>query len=189
MEMFEYVAVLTSIIIGLGIAHLLQGVANLIQHPGRYRIYWVHLAWVTYLFFFSIFWWWWEFRLSEIDTWSFQVYMFVIFYAVFIYLVCALLFPRDLSGYDGFEDYFFARRAWFFGLLLLILIVDLGDTWLKGEEYFSSLGIQYLVTRPLRVILYIVAMLTSSRKFHAVLVVLVLLYQIPWALYQYQTIG
>lgn len=28
MEMFEYVAVLTSIILGLGIAHLLQGTAR-----------------------------------------------------------------------------------------------------------------------------------------------------------------
>jgi hypothetical protein len=34
MEIFEYVAVLTSIVIGLGITHLLQGVARIIQHPG-----------------------------------------------------------------------------------------------------------------------------------------------------------
>ena len=33
MGMFEYVAVLTSIILGLGITHLLQGAAHLIQHP------------------------------------------------------------------------------------------------------------------------------------------------------------
>ena len=39
--MFEYVAVLTSIVIGLGITHLLQGVARVIQHPGRERLYWV----------------------------------------------------------------------------------------------------------------------------------------------------
>ncbi len=33
MEMFEYISVLTSIIIGLGIAQLLQGTTRLIQHP------------------------------------------------------------------------------------------------------------------------------------------------------------
>ena len=35
MGMFEYIAVLTSIIVGLGITHLLKGVARLVQHPGR----------------------------------------------------------------------------------------------------------------------------------------------------------
>lgn len=33
MGMFEYVTVLTSIIAGLGITHLLQGTARLIQDP------------------------------------------------------------------------------------------------------------------------------------------------------------
>ena len=47
MDIFEYISVLTSIIIGLGIAHLLRGVASLVQHPGRHRIYWVHLVWVA----------------------------------------------------------------------------------------------------------------------------------------------
>ena len=40
MDIFEYVAVLTSIIIGLGIAHLLRGVARLIQHPDTEPVYW-----------------------------------------------------------------------------------------------------------------------------------------------------
>ena len=43
MEMFNYVMVLASVIIGLGIAHLLQGVGGIVQHPGREKIYWVHL--------------------------------------------------------------------------------------------------------------------------------------------------
>ena len=50
MDIFEYVAVLTSIIIGLGITHLLRGVAGLIQHPDQHRIYWVHLIWVPLRF-------------------------------------------------------------------------------------------------------------------------------------------
>jgi hypothetical protein len=32
MDMFQYVTVLTSVIIGLGIAHLLHGLARLIPH-------------------------------------------------------------------------------------------------------------------------------------------------------------
>ena len=62
MDLFEYISVLTSIIIGLGMAHLLRGLASLVQHPGRNRVYWVHLVWVGYMFFNMIFFWWWERR-------------------------------------------------------------------------------------------------------------------------------
>ncbi len=37
MELFEYIAVLTSIIIGLALTQLLRGLAGLAQHPGRSR--------------------------------------------------------------------------------------------------------------------------------------------------------
>jgi hypothetical protein len=114
MEMFEYVAVLTSIIIGLGMAQLLLGLTRLIQNPERAKPYWIHLGWVLYMFIFSVFWWWWEFRLGTIMVWTFGVYLFVILYAFLVFLLCALLFPTSFSGHDGFKGYFYAKRAWFF---------------------------------------------------------------------------
>ncbi len=119
MSMFEYVAALTSIIVGLSIAHLLQGVTKLIQNPGQTKIYWVHLVWVSNMFFTAVYWWWWEFQFSVVETWTLQLYLFVIFYAVLIYLICALLFPSSLESYTGFEDYFLSRRRWLFGGLVV----------------------------------------------------------------------
>ena len=107
MEIFEYISVLTSIIIGLGIAHLLRGIAQLIQHPGRHTVYWVHLVWVAYMFFQMAFWWWWQFNLLDLPAWQFQNYMFLLIYAVILFLICALLFPTDLDDYSGFEEYYF----------------------------------------------------------------------------------
>ena len=69
------------------------------------------------IFIRATFWWWFEYQLSTTAAWTFTLYMFVLGYAFLIYLWCALLFPRDLAGYDGFEDYFYSRRKWFFGLL------------------------------------------------------------------------
>lgn len=54
MGVFEYVSVLTSIVIGLAIAHLLSGVIRIIQHPGRRARYLTHLVWVAFMFFQSI---------------------------------------------------------------------------------------------------------------------------------------
>lgn len=44
--MFNYVMVLASVIVGLGVTHLLQGIVSIVQHPGRERVYWIHLTWV-----------------------------------------------------------------------------------------------------------------------------------------------
>ena len=189
MGVFEYVSVLTSIIIGLGIAHLLRGVAGLVQHPSRHKTYWVHLLWVTFMFFQAIFWWWWEFAFETLETWTFGVYLFVLLYATIIYVLCALLFPSDLDGYSGYEDYFLSRRVWFFGLLAAFFLVDLGDTWLKGPDYFASLGLEYPITSGLYIMFSLVAMIAVHRRFHAGFAVIALAYQVFWAFRQFSTIG
>jgi hypothetical protein len=186
--MFEYVMVLASIIIGLAMTHILQGVARLVQHPRRAPLYWVHLCWVLYMFLTAVFWWWWEFRFQSIQEWTLQLYLFVLGYAFLIYLVCALLFPADLEGYDGFKDYFYSRRAWFFGLQAAWLAVDLGDTLLKGTAYFTSFGLEYPVATIVQIVLCIAAAITRNERFHGAFVVAMLLYQAYWSLRYFDTL-
>jgi len=187
MEIFNYVMVLASVIIGLGIAHLLQGVAGIVQHPGREKIYWVHLAWVAAIFLRVIFWWWFEFRLSATPHWSFALYFFVLIYAFLIYLTCALLFPRDLADYDGFKDYFYSRRGWFFGLNLVGIAVDVIDTLAKGMAHFHSLGLFYPIIMTTLAILFAIAMWTRSERFHRVFAVASLVYLMLYPLTNYGT--
>ena len=71
MDAFEYISVLTSIILGLGMAQLLLGVSRIIQDPEHVKPYWVHLSWVLTMFIYSVFWWWWEFNLNQIEVWTF----------------------------------------------------------------------------------------------------------------------
>jgi len=189
MGMFEYVAVLSSIIIGLGMTHLLQGTVRLIQEPEEGRFYWLHFVWVSYMFLTAIFWWWWEFRLTRIQVWTFQVYAFVILFAVMVYVLCALLYPPRLDGYGGFKKYFYDRRAWFFGLLLLFLIVDVGDTWLKGRAYVASLGPEFAVSRGLKMALCVIAIRSRNERFHATFGVANLLYQVSFVLRHYETVA
>ena len=189
MGAFEYVSVLTSIVIGLGIAHLLSGVVRIIQHPGRQPAYATHLIWVVFMFFQSIFFWWWEFDLGERQVWTFDLYLFVIFYAVLIYLMCALLFPSDLDDYTGYEDYFISRRAWFFGLLASFFLIDFWDTWLKGAEHFASLNLEYPISSAAYIALSVVAIRTTNRRFHMGFAAVGLVYQVTWALRYYSTIG
>ena len=189
MGVFEYVSVLTSIIVGLGIAHLLRGVAGLIQHPGRHKSDWIHLLWVGFMFFQAIFWWWWEFAFESLEGWTFQLYLFVLLYATLIYLLCALLFPSDLEGYAGYEGYFMSRRRWFFGIMTMYFLADFLDTWLKGAEYFASLGLEYPITSSLYIVGSVIGMLTMNRRYHAAFALIAFVYQIEWAFRSYSTIG
>ena len=185
MDMFNYVMVLASVIIGLGIAHLLQGAGGIVQHPRREKVYWVHLLWVAATFLRAIFWWWFEFRLSETPEWTFTLYLFVLTYAVLIYLWCALLFPRDLAGYDGFKDYFYSRRRWFFGLLLAGQVIDVADTLLKGLVHFRSLGPSYVIGIVTVSALMLIAMRTRNERFHGALAIFAVGYLIayPWLIF------
>ena len=177
MGMFDYVMVLASVIIGLGVTHLLTGVASIVQHPGRARLYWVHLLWVAATFLRAIFWWWFEFAFSD-ATWTFGLYVFVLCYGLLIYLWCALLFPRDLTGYDGYKDYFYSRRTWFFAVGLAANLADIADTLLKGVGHFLALGPVYLVGQVVMITLFITALRTRNERFHAAFAI----YAIAWLL-------
>ena len=189
MDIFEYVSVLTSIIVGLGIAHLLRGVVRLIQHPGRHPVYWVHLGWVANMFLSLVFFWWWEFNLGGIERWTFTVYLFVLCYAVLLFMISALLFPEDLSGYEGYREYFHARRRWFFGLQALTFPIDVVDTMIKGSGHVTGLGSEYLPAMFIQFSLAIFAMFIRNERFHQVLVVAFLAYQLSWALRMFGTVA
>ena len=43
--MFDYVMILASIVIGLALTHLMQGIVTLVT--SKVRVWWVHLVWVA----------------------------------------------------------------------------------------------------------------------------------------------
>jgi len=188
MDAFEYISVLTSIIIGLGMAQLLLGVSRVIQHPEKSRPYWVHLGWVLTMFVFSVFWWWWEFNLGAIEVWTFGAYLLVIFYAFLIFLMCALLSPVNLSGYDGFKEYYYAKRGWIFGTFVVMQFVDIGVALIKGMDYFLGLGALYYVGESFIIVLSVIAIATRNESFHAAFVLALLTFLVFQGFLDYGTI-
>jgi hypothetical protein len=172
MEFFNYVMVLASVIIGLAVTHLLQGVAELIQHPDRQKLYWVHLLWVALMFLNALFLWWWEFQLASVTHWTFELYVFVLSFAVVLYLICAVLMPSELGDFHSFRAYYYSRRRWLFGLLLLFSLMDFADSLFKGWAHLMSLGWPYIAVVATRSVLLLGAMKSRSAKYHAFVVVL-----------------
>ncbi|RUV68440.1 MAG: hypothetical protein EOR30_12050 [Mesorhizobium sp.] len=187
-DIFPHIRIVMGMVIGLGLTRLLSGLARIVQHPGQYRLYPVHLAWVVSVLLMLVHFWWWEFGLFQIETWTFGKYLFIIFYAVTLFLLCALLFPDSMLDYTSYEDFFYLRRAWFFGLLAATYLLDVVDTLLKGPEHFARFGVEYLFRTPVFVALCVIAMLVRDRRFHIAFVAAALIYQISFILRLFDTI-
>jgi len=179
-DVFPHIRIVMGMVIGLGVTRLLSGVARIVQHPKQYPLYPVHLLWVASVLLMLVHFWWWQFGLYGIANWTFGIYLFVLVYAVSLFLLCAFLFPDSMQDYKGYEDFFYARRSWFFGLLAATYLLDVVDTLIKGEEHFARFGVEYLVRTPLFVGLCLVAMRTDDRRFHAGFVAFTLIYQVSW---------
>jgi hypothetical protein len=184
-DLYLHVRVLIAILLGLSVARLLNGIAQFMVRPDHQRFSWIHLGWVVWVFFNVAAFWWWEFRLSQIPHWTFALYLFVIVYASMFFLQAALLFPADIEGYDGYGDYFIARRAWFFGIFALTEVLDVIDTLIKGVDHLRSLGTEYLVHNAVFLALCLVAARTRNLTFHGLFVAGGLLYEVLYMSRQY----
>jgi hypothetical protein len=139
-DRFEYVMVLISIIIGLGIAHVLMGVGAIIDRRADgppLRIGRAYPAWLGFVFVWMVQFWWWEFRFSELRSeWPMGLYYFLVIYAVALFLFAVVLVPRRWAAVEDLSVYFLRRRGWFYAILLWATVMDIADAWLKGGKQY-----------------------------------------------------
>ena len=181
-DIFFHLRVVMGIVLGLGLARLLNGTSRFVQHPGRQAIYLVHLGWVAWTVLQLVHFWWWEFRLAATPQWTFGLYLFIVTYVVLLFLLCTLLYPDDLGGYTGYRDYFLSRRRWFFGLLGATFVFDFVDTILKGAGHLATFHGEYYVRVPVYLGLCGIAMVTTNRWFHGGFIIVSLVYEASWIL-------
>lgn len=179
-QLFIHLRIPMGTVVGLGMARLLLGFAGFIQHPGRAKLYPVHLMWGASLFLMLVHFWWWEFALIHKTDWSYIEFIFLIAYCTALFLLSVLLFPDDVKEYGGYEEFFIARRAWFFGLLALTIVFDVFDSSLKGPDYLANFDLEYTVQVPLGIAFCAIAILTRNRYYHYAIALAQLLYQLSW---------
>jgi hypothetical protein len=177
MDLYTHVRIIVGVVISLGLTHLLRSFANIIQHPHKEKLYGVHMTWAVFMLIYILHYWWWEFHLRELREWSFAVYLFIIAYAVLIYMTCSMLFPDSMDGYGGYEDYYYARKSWFFGMMIVLFALDFVDTLLKGHEYYLHLGVPYTVRAVFYIVGYGIAIKTPNRRYHQLFSIAAIAYQ------------
>jgi hypothetical protein len=140
MGTFEYAMVLVSIIIGLALTHILSALGAAVHrlrgHGDPIRLEAVYLFWVGYVLIWLVSFWWFEFRFQALDVgWTYGLYLFLILYAICLFLVAVILIPSRMVGIRDSYEYFMAGRKWFFGAVLFGLGIDQVDSFLKGVDW------------------------------------------------------
>lgn len=134
MDAFGYVSVIISVVIGLGLSHLLTGVVELFKARRRVSFYWVHLLWVALTFVGHIFLWWTMWNLRLIRAWNFFSFLLLLLAPVLLYVSAALLLPKvDTETPLNLRDYFYENHSAFFG-------VNAAFTALLGTENWILTG-------------------------------------------------
>lgn len=95
---FEYVTVLISIILGLGITQILTGIADLIHKSERVTVYWPHLIWILFVLLLHIQEWWLIYELKNYQPWRLPTFLFIMAYPVNLFVLARILFPYALKG-------------------------------------------------------------------------------------------
>ncbi len=133
MTSFEYLSVLISIILGLGLTHLLSAMRGLIQQRAQVRFYWLPVLWAGLIFLAQIQWWWGMFELRQRPEWNFFSFLFLLLAPISMYLTAGMVLPHvEGEGECDLKRYYFNNRSWLFGLAASTNLLDAARSWLAG---------------------------------------------------------
>jgi hypothetical protein len=126
MDSFSYLSVFISLILGLGVTHLLTGAASLIRSRREVKLWWPTPLWMATTFLIQVQTWWAMFTLRSVAHWSFAAFLIVLLQPVAIFMMAALIIPRTTADQEiNLQQDYFRESRWFFSALLLGLAASL----------------------------------------------------------------
>ena len=168
MTIFEYVMVLVSIIIGLGIARMLDGILRILRSGRPYRTYWVHSLWLALTFFEMVGHWAYRWTYQARADWTLFELLFFLLPTILLFLASGLLFPE--AEVTPMREYYHRQRQVFFTVFISLMVVYSMENWWVLDTGFGSRGD---IIRSLIVALCIPLTITRRTRIHAVLAVAV----------------
>ena len=123
MDKVSLLLTLYSIVAGLGISRLVQGVTAMIQSRSNLRFYWMHTAWILIVFMAHIVSWFALMRFATGAHWTVFNAMLALFMPIVLYVVSDLVVPTlDGERRTDLREYFFHNCRWFAGLLIGFIV-------------------------------------------------------------------
>jgi MFS family permease len=92
---FEYVSILVSIILGLGITQILSAFSDLLYNYKKVRFYWPHTFWIVFILFLHIQDWFITYQLKDKPVWHLPELFFILLYPISLFCVAKMLLPTN----------------------------------------------------------------------------------------------
>jgi len=168
---FEYVAMLVSIILGLGITHILSSLSDLLYNYKKVKFYWPHILWIVFIFFLIIQDWFITFLLKDKKIWLLPEVMFVLLYPVMLFVIARMLLPTNQKEeHNDMKIFYFNQyRVIFFIVAISIIISIVFNVMLLNEGWVE----QAMLLVFLVVMLFVSLTKTENEKVHQVIAVLI----------------
>ena len=166
MSPFEFVTVLISIILGLGVTTILTGVADRIKHFHRTKLYAPYVMWIIIVFVLHIHEWWNSFTLRSIEVWSLPMFLFILLYPITLYVLAHLLFPSNNDQHFDAKAFYFINYIRYFTIAISLLVLSvLHNIFIEHLNLMSQLGqlaafiivLAFLISKTKREIIHILA--------------------------------
>jgi hypothetical protein len=133
MTPFEYVVVLISIILGMGITQLISGIAAIVLRWENIKIYWPHTVIILLIFVLHIQDWWATYELASFQQWRLPTFLFIILYPVILYVLARILFPVRWKGNPiDLREFYFANFRKIYVFMILVPLHSMFDNIYVG---------------------------------------------------------
>ena len=122
MNLFEFLMILLSLIVGLGLTEILSGIARSMKRDGLRGFSWTHSATSLVVFLALLQTFWESWGLRAVEEWSFPAMLLMLGSPILLFLIAHILVPeRENAG--TLEDYYFERARLLWSLAALTVIV------------------------------------------------------------------
>jgi hypothetical protein len=162
MTLFDFLMVLDSIIIGLGLSEILTGLGQLLRSRGAVRAYGVHAAVVGLILVTLVQHWWDTWGLRDIAQWNFAGLLLFVSGPVLLFLLGYLAFPQSVADWN-LEEYYYKHSSLLWGIGALYLVTTLLFRPLVLDARFMS---PQNLLRGVAVILCVALASTRRKSFH-----------------------
>ena len=178
MSEFEFISVLISMVVGIGIAQLLGGVAQAVHERKQAPIDSVHMVWTASVFLNLVLNWWVLFSWRSHEVWSFTLFLSLIVWAVALYLTVVFLYPPRKPANEGWATVYASNRQWFLGAFASFAAADIWVTALRGGLFDPPV---YLPFVGHYFILWVVGIFVARPRYQRVLAWYTLLSLASWS--------
>jgi len=108
MSLFEFLMILLSIIVGLGLAEILTGVGRIFREGRQSEFSWIHSALVAAVFFGLLQTFWESWSLRSIEEWTFPAMLLMLSSPILLMTIAHILFPTQVE-HENLREYYFTN--------------------------------------------------------------------------------